>query len=95
MMRISLSVHADDLETIHSRGALRVGVSGDYQPFSVCPEHLTDCRGFDIDVAKRVATDLGVRLELVRFRWPELRTDLAAGKFDVAMSGVTLRPDEH
>jgi cyclohexadienyl dehydratase len=93
MMRMSLSVHADDLETIHSRGALRVGVSGDYQPFSVCSEHLTDCRGFDIEVAQRVATDLGVRLELVRFRWPDLRTDLAAGKFDVAMSGVTLRPE--
>lgn len=87
------SVHADDLETIRSRGTLRIGVSGDYQPFSVCPENLTDCRGFDIDVAQRVATDLGVRLELVRFRWPELRTDLAAGKFDVAMSGVTLRPE--
>lgn len=93
MMRISLSVHADDLETIHSRSTLRVGVSGDYQPFSLCSEHLTDCRGFDIEVAKRVATDLGVRVEFVRFRWPELRTDLAEGKFDVAMSGVTLRPE--
>jgi cyclohexadienyl dehydratase len=93
MIRISPSVHADDLRMIQSRGTLRIGVSGDYQPFSVCPENLTDCRGFDIDVAQRVATDLGVRLELVRFRWPDLRTDLAAGKFDVAMSGVTLRPE--
>lgn len=86
-------VNADDLETLRSRGTLRVGVSGDYQPFSLCSEQLTDCRGFDIDVAKRVATDLGVQLELVRFRWPELRADLGAGKFDVAMSGVTLRPE--
>lgn len=93
MIRISPSVHADDLRTIQSRGTLRIGVSGDYQPFSVCPENLTDCRGFDIDVAQRVATDLEVRLELVRFGWPDLRTDLAAGKFDVAMSGVTLRPE--
>jgi hypothetical protein len=93
MICMSPVIQADDLETIHSRGALRVGVSGDYQPFSVCSEQLTDCRGFDIEVAQRVATDLGVRLELVRFRWPDLRTDLAAGKFDVAMSGVTLRPE--
>ena len=93
MIRLSPSVYADDLETVQSRGTLRVGVSGDYQPFSLCSERLTDCRGFDIDVARRVATGLGVRLELVRFRWPELRADLGAGKFDVAMSGVTLRPE--
>jgi cyclohexadienyl dehydratase len=93
MIRMSPSIYADDLGTVQSRGTLRVGVSGDYQPFSICSAHLTDCRGFDIDVAQRVATDLGVRLELVRFRWPDLRTDLAAGKFDVAMSGVTLRPE--
>lgn len=93
MTHLSPSVQADDLETIRSRGILRVGISGDYQPFSLCSEQLTDCRGFDIDVAKRVATDLGAQLELVRFRWPELRADLGAGKFDVAMSGVTLRPE--
>ncbi len=93
MIRLSPAVHADDLETVRSRDVLRVGISGDYQPFSLCSEQFTDCRGFDVDVAQRVATDLGVRLELVRFRWPELRADLSAGKFDVAMSGVTLRPE--
>jgi cyclohexadienyl dehydratase len=93
MIHLSPAVHADDLETVRSRGTLRVGVSGDYQPFNLCAEGVTDCRGFDVDVAQRVATDLGVRLELVRFRWPELRVDLSAGKFDVAMSGVTLRPE--
>jgi cyclohexadienyl dehydratase len=29
----------------------------------------------------------------VRFRWPELTSDLQAGRFDLAMSGVTVRPD--
>ena len=29
----------------------------------------------------------------MRFTWPELLSDLAAGKFDVAMSGVTIRPE--
>ena len=33
------------------------------------------------------------RLELVPFRWPELASRLAAGDFDVAMSGVTVRAD--
>jgi cyclohexadienyl dehydratase len=84
---------AGTVDDIRARGSLRVGTSGDYQPFSLCQEQGESCEGFDVDVARRLATDLGVRLEIVRFRWPELRTDLAAGKFDIAMSGVTMRPE--
>jgi len=70
---------------------LRVGTSGDYAPFS---EAVGDARrGFDVDVAVRFARDSGRRLEWVPFRWPELARDLAAGRFDVAMSGVTVRPE--
>jgi len=84
---------ADTVDDIRTRGSLRVGMSGDYQPFSLCQEQSENCEGFDVDVARRLAADLGVRLEIFRFRWPELRDDLAAGKFDIAMSGVTMRPE--
>ena len=66
---------------------LRVGTSGDYAPFSL------DGRGFDVDVADALAKHLGMRVEWVHFRWPELRSMIDAGRFDVAMSGVTWRPD--
>jgi cyclohexadienyl dehydratase len=69
---------------------LRVGSSGDYAPFSVHDE--TGWDGFDVHVARRFAQDTGRRLELVEFRWPALELDLAANRFDVAMSGVTMRP---
>lgn len=65
---------------------LRIGTSGDYAPFSRAGE------GFDVEVARRLARDLGARIEWVAFRWPELRAKAAAGEFDVAMSGVTWRP---
>jgi cyclohexadienyl dehydratase len=68
-------------------GVLRVGTSGDYAPFSL------DGHGFDVDVAGALAKHLGMRLEWVRFRWPELRSMIDAGRFDVAMSGVTWRPE--
>jgi len=71
---------------------LRVGTSGDYAPFSV-----VDARGrvtgFDVAVAQAYATDRGHELQLVPFRWPGLLADLAAARFDVAMSGVTVRPE--
>jgi cyclohexadienyl dehydratase len=67
--------------------ALRVGTSGDYAPFS------SEGRGFDIEVAQRLAARLGARLEWVPFRWSELERDLREGRFDVAMGGVTWRPE--
>jgi len=66
---------------------LRVGTSGDYAPFSA------DGQGFDVDAARLVAGELGRELVLVPFRWPELEAAVMRGDFDVAMSGVTWRPE--
>src|SRR5439155_1648192 len=70
---------------------LRVGTSGDYPPFSLARDGRLE--GLDVEIARRFAHDGGRRLELVPFRWPELMRDLAAGHFDLAMGGVTLRPE--
>jgi cyclohexadienyl dehydratase len=35
----------------------------------------------------------GIRVELGRFKWPELDADLRKGAFDIFMSGVTMRPE--
>jgi cyclohexadienyl dehydratase len=72
-------------------GKLRVGTSGDYAPFSV--GRGAAARGFDLELARAFAAERGRDLEIVTFRWPNLARDLAAGRFDVAMSGVTVRPE--
>jgi len=71
---------------------LRVGMSGDYRPFTSRAADGT-LHGFEIVVAERLARDLGRRLEIVPFQWPNLIRDLQQGAFDIAMSGVTLRTD--
>ncbi len=78
---------------------LRVGTSGDYTPFSLltpaddAATGAGNYSGLDIEVARRFANDRGYSLEFVPFKWPDLAHDLAAGRFDVAMSGVTMRGD--
>jgi len=73
---------------------LRVGSSGDYAPFSVESDGAKgEFRGFDVALAQAYAEARGRPLEIVRFRWPRLLADLDADRFDVAMSGVTVRPD--
>ena len=89
MLGVGCSAHR---RAVPGEAPLRVGTSGDYPPFS---ERAADgsITGFDIEVAREYAAARGRRLELVPFRWPELAARLAAGDFDVAMSGITVRPD--
>ncbi|MDP6980536.1 MAG: transporter substrate-binding domain-containing protein [Myxococcota bacterium] len=74
-------------------GLLRIGTSGDYAPFSERLEGEGGLRGFDIDVARAFAQDAGYEIEWVPFRWVSLARDFAQARFDVAMSGVTVRVD--
>ena len=74
-------------------GVLRVGTSGDYAPFSTqLPAAPPGYEGFDVTLARAYAQERGLALEFVEFRWPQLAQDLRAGRFDVAMSGVTVAP---
>jgi cyclohexadienyl dehydratase len=70
---------------------LRIGTSGDYAPFSVGQNG--SFAGFDIELAEHFASEAGFRIEWVTFRWPALSADIAADRFDVAMSGVTATPE--
>lgn len=79
------------LSVAASEPVLRVGTSGDYRPFS--ERRGEGVRGFDVAVAERFARDSGVRLVFEPFRWPELLDAMKAGRFDVAMSGITVRPE--
>jgi cyclohexadienyl dehydratase len=73
---------------------LRIGTSGDYAPFSFVSEGAQGgIDGFDVALARAFAAAEGRPLELVRFHWPELASSLQDGRFDIAMSGVTVRPD--
>ncbi|MBW2391259.1 MAG: transporter substrate-binding domain-containing protein, partial [Deltaproteobacteria bacterium] len=72
---------------------LRIGTSGDYAPFSETVEGSQGYRGFDISLAEAFARDRGYEIEWVKFRWPELAADMRSGRFDLAMSGITVRPD--
>lgn len=78
------------LQDIRVRGVLRVGTTGDYEPFSVRDTAADIYRGFDIDQADALAGALGVKLEFVQTNWSRLATDLQDGKFDLALGGVSV-----
>ena len=76
------------LERVQASGLLRIGTTGDYEPFSF--ESGGRLRGADIDLGLALAAQLGVQPVFVRTSWPTLLADLAADRYDVAMSGITV-----
>jgi Na+/H+-dicarboxylate symporter len=74
------------LERIRARGSLRVGFLPDALPYSFVNAK-GDLVGFDIELAGRLARDLGVaQLEFVPLRWEQLPLLLATGSIDVMMT---------
>jgi cyclohexadienyl dehydratase len=81
------------LEAIVKRGTLRVGMTGDYAPFSAFDPATSTFRGFDVDMADSLGKALGVRVEYVRTAWPQLTRDFEADRFDIAMGGISITPE--
>lgn len=75
------------LDKIMESKVLRVGTPGDYRPFAIKTD--TGYAGHDIDVIELMAKEMGVKIEYVPTSWPNLMKDIQAGKFDVAVGGIT------
>lgn len=49
--------------------------------------------GFDIDIAREMARELGVKLEPVNTSWPSIIPALNLGRFDIIISGMSVTPE--
>ncbi len=81
---------ASVLDTIRGNGVLLVGTAGDYQPMSYLDPETDTYVGFDVELAEDLAAALGVKIEYVKTSWPALMEDTLAGKFDLAICGITI-----
>lgn len=81
---------ADYLQKIKDKGVLVMGTSADYPPYEF---HKTidgkdTIVGFDIEIAKGIAADLGVELEIVDMKFEGLLPALMGGKIDMVVAGM-------
>src|SRR5579871_2422854 len=81
------------LDEIIKRGTIRVGMTGDYAPFSLFDSTTGKFRGFDVDMAEALGKALGVRVDYVKTAWPQLAKDFEADNFDIAMGGISITLD--
>ena len=87
--RIEL-VKESTLEQVLQRGVLRVGFS------TFVPWAMQDKRGefigFEIDVARRLAQDMGVKAQFEPTQWSGIIPALLSGKFDIIIGGMSIQP---
>lgn len=91
LFRLTVSPAAAEESRLHQvveKKEIRIGTSGDYQPFSYLNPKTNQYEGMDIALAQKLGEALGAKVTFVRFKWPDLTADLLADKFDIAMGGI-------
>ena len=80
------------VERVRERGVLLVGSTGDYRPLTWRDPETGRWEGFGVEIAERLAAELGVRAEFVQTSWPTLAVDVQASPpiFDLAIGGITI-----
>jgi polar amino acid transport system substrate-binding protein len=81
------------LEQVMKRGVLRVGMST-FVPWAM-QDKTGNFVGFEIDVAKRLASDMGVKAEFIPTKWSGIIPSLLTGKFDIIIGGMGIRPERN
>ncbi|MDD4731996.1 MAG: transporter substrate-binding domain-containing protein [Desulfovibrio sp.] len=81
------------LEQVMRRGVLKVGFST-FVPWAMKDKD-GDFVGFEIDVARRLAADMGVRVQFVPTKWDGIIPALLSGKFDIIIGGMGITPSRN
>jgi polar amino acid transport system substrate-binding protein len=81
------------IDQITRRGTIRVGMDV-FVPWAM-KDKKGELIGFEIDVARQLAKDMGVKVEFVPTKWSGIIPALTAGKFDVIIGGMSVTPQRN
>jgi polar amino acid transport system substrate-binding protein len=76
------------VEQIAKRGVIKVGMDV-FVPWAM-KDKKGELIGFEIDMAKKLAKDMGVKIEFIPTKWSGIIPALITGKFDVLIGGMTI-----
>ncbi|WP_272699900.1 transporter substrate-binding domain-containing protein [Desulfovibrio sp. Fe33] len=81
------------LDAILERGVIRVGFDT-FKPWAMKDKN-GEYIGFEIEVARRLAEDMGVQVEFVPTKWSGIIPALLTGKFDIIIGGMSITPQRN
>ncbi len=83
-------VKESTIEAVIKRGVLKVGMDT-FLPWAMKDKN-GEYIGFEIDVARRLAEDMGVKVEFIPTKWAGIIPALLTAKFDVIIGGMGITP---
>lgn len=88
-------VESYSLDGIKDKGKLVMGTSADYPPFEfhTMIDGKDEIVGFDIEIAKYIADELGVELEIKDMEFDKLLGGLSTGMLDMVVAGMNPDPE--
>ncbi len=81
------------IETIKERGVIKIGLSL-FRPWSM-RDLDGELVGFELDVGRELASDMGVEVEFIPTAWDGIIPALLSKKFDVIISGMSITPQRN
>jgi polar amino acid transport system substrate-binding protein len=87
---LSVPASADVLDDILEKGTVRFGVA-EFVPWTM-KSSAGGLIGFEIDIAEKIAADMGVKAELKLYPWDEIIPALDRGEFDILAGGMAITP---
>lgn len=82
--------HGSLLDSVPKAGVLKVCTTGDYRPFTHLDPADKTYSGVDIKMAEDLAKSLEAKPKYVATTWANLTKDVAAGRCDIAVGGVSI-----
>ncbi len=81
----------DSLAKIKAKGKLVVGMNAEFAPFEfhTMIDGKDTIAGFDMDLAKEIAKDMGVQLEVKELAFDALLATMQSGQVDAIISGMS------
>lgn len=88
---IATASPAKPLEEVLKEGKLRVGITL-AAPWAMRDDD-SELSGFEIDVARKLAADMGVEVQFLRYDYPRLINALEIGEIDLVAAGLAVTPE--
>ncbi|MCB2289688.1 ABC transporter substrate-binding protein [Clostridium sp. CS001] len=73
-------------DKVKQKGELTVGLCAEFAPFESRNEKTGEIEGFDVDMAKSLGEELGVKIKIVDAQWEALVGGVEKGDYDVLIT---------
>lgn len=78
------------LDKVKADGVIKIGTEGTYSPFSYHDKTTNKLTGYDVEVSRAVAKQMGVKATFVESTFDSIFAGLTADRFDVVGNQVTV-----